>query len=71
MALGARGPAGLGWIGFATLLYFLATGFVEPLHTAAAAVLLPMFLLATRRTRQTIHSGGCSPKGRKGCAARP
>jgi hypothetical protein len=38
-----------GWIGFATVLYFLGFGFVEPLHTAVAVVLFPMFLAATRR----------------------
>jgi len=38
-----------GVIGFPTLLYFLGTGFVEPLHTALAIVLFPMFLLATWR----------------------
>ncbi|MFI7276889.1 hypothetical protein [Streptomyces sp. NPDC049879] len=38
-----------GWVGFPTLLYFLGLGFVEPLHTAAALVLFPMFLAATRR----------------------
>lgn len=38
-----------GWIGFASLLYFLGSGFVEPLHTAVTVVLFPMFLLATRR----------------------
>jgi hypothetical protein len=36
-----------GWIGFPTLLYFLGFGFVEPLHTAVAVVLFPMFLVAT------------------------
>ncbi|MCC8246555.1 hypothetical protein [Saccharothrix luteola] len=38
-----------GWVGFPTVLYFLGIGFVEPLHTAAAVVLFPMFLAATRR----------------------
>ncbi|CAM3900525.1 hypothetical protein KIPE111705_30620 [Kibdelosporangium persicum] len=38
-----------GWIGFPTLLYFLGFGFVEPLHTAVALVLFPMFLIGTRR----------------------
>ncbi|HEX6359057.1 hypothetical protein [Actinophytocola sp.] len=38
-----------GWIGFPTLLYFLGFGFVEPLHTAVAVVLFPMFLIATSR----------------------
>ncbi|MES5823381.1 hypothetical protein [Streptomyces sp. RG80] len=39
-----------GAIGFPTLFYFLATGFVEPLHTATALVLFPMFLAGVRRT---------------------
>ncbi|MFJ2738345.1 hypothetical protein ACIO3O_01620 [Streptomyces sp. NPDC087440] len=38
-----------GAIGFPTLFYFLATGFVEPLHTATALVLFPMFVLGVRR----------------------
>ncbi|MER7172449.1 hypothetical protein [Streptomyces mesophilus] len=38
-----------GVIGFPTLFYFLATGFVEPLHTATALVLFPMFVAAVRR----------------------
>ncbi len=38
-----------GWIGFPTVLYFVGSGFVEPLHTAVAVVLFPMFLAATRR----------------------
>jgi hypothetical protein len=38
-----------GWVGFPTVLYFLGVGFVEPLHTAAAVVLFPMFVAATRR----------------------
>lgn len=39
-----------GAVGFPTLFYFLATGFVEPLHTATALVLFPMFVAAVRRT---------------------
>lgn len=39
-----------GLIGFPTLLYFLGTGFLEPLHTAVAVALFPMFLIATRRS---------------------
>lgn len=39
-----------GAIGFPTLFYFLATGFMEPLHTATALVLFPMFLAGVRRT---------------------
>ncbi|MCA2229602.1 hypothetical protein [Nonomuraea aurantiaca] len=38
-----------GCIGFLTLFYFLGFGFVEPLHTAVTVVLVPMFVLATRR----------------------
>ena len=38
-----------GWIGFPTLLYFLGFGFVEPLHTAVAVALFPMFLATTQR----------------------
>jgi hypothetical protein len=51
-----------GWIGFPTLLYFLGFGFVEPLHTAVAVVLFPMFLAATRRQPErpqwTVRSEG-------------
>jgi hypothetical protein len=51
-----------GWIGFPTLLYFLGFGFVEPLHTAVAVVLFPMFLLATRaqpdRPQWTVRPEG-------------
>ncbi|WP_351235851.1 hypothetical protein [Streptomyces sp. NPDC002133] len=39
-----------GAIGFPTVSYFLATGFVEPLHTATTIVLFPMFVAAVRRT---------------------
>jgi len=42
-----------GAVGFPTLFYFLSTGFVEPLHTAATAVLFPLFLLAVRRSPAT------------------
>ncbi|MGW7358337.1 hypothetical protein ACWGI0_17295 [Streptomyces sp. NPDC054802] len=38
-----------GAIGFPTLFYFLATGFVEVLHTATALVLFPMFVAGVRR----------------------
>jgi hypothetical protein len=51
-----------GWVGFPTLFYFLATGFLEPLHTAATLVLLPMFVAATRAgpvpPRWTIRPDG-------------
>ncbi|MET7336578.1 hypothetical protein [Nonomuraea sp. NPDC005650] len=40
-----------GAIGFAAVPYLFTHGYVEPLHTALAAVLLPMFLAATRRPR--------------------
>ncbi|MDQ0792211.1 hypothetical protein [Streptomyces sp. B1I3] len=42
-----------GAIGFPTLFYFLATGFVEPLHTATTIALFPMFVAAVRRTPRT------------------
>ncbi|WP_210583803.1 hypothetical protein [Streptomyces sp. GESEQ-35] len=42
-----------GAIGFPTLFYFLVTGFVEPLHTATAIVLFPMFVAAVRRAPHT------------------
>ncbi|MGY4644426.1 hypothetical protein [Cellulomonas sp. URHB0016] len=38
-----------GLVAFPTLLYFLGTGFVEPLHAAVTVVLFPMFLLAVLR----------------------
>jgi multisubunit Na+/H+ antiporter MnhB subunit len=38
-----------GAVGFPTLFYFLSSGFVEPLHVAAAVTLFPMFVLAVRR----------------------
>ncbi|MFC0070395.1 hypothetical protein ACFFQW_41860, partial [Umezawaea endophytica] len=51
-----------GWIGFPSLLYFLGHGFVEPLHTAVAVVLFPMFLVAvhrrTDRPRWTVLAEG-------------
>lgn len=37
-----------GLIGFPTLLYFLGTGFLEPLHLALAVVLAPMLVAASR-----------------------
>jgi hypothetical protein len=42
-----------GAVGFPTLFYFLSTGFVEPLHTAAAVLLFPLFLLAVWRSPAT------------------
>ncbi|WP_412735512.1 hypothetical protein [Krasilnikovia sp. MM14-A1259] len=37
-----------GAVGFPTLFYFLVSGFLEPLHTAVAVLLFPMFVLAVR-----------------------
>ncbi|MEU7647205.1 hypothetical protein [Streptomyces huasconensis] len=42
-----------GAVGFPTLLYFLATGFVEPLHAATSVVLFPMYVAAVRRAPHT------------------
>ncbi len=56
-----------GWIGFASLLYFLGIGFVEPLHTAVTIVLFPMFVLATgrapNRPQWTVRPEG--PEGQR------
>ncbi|MFG3028900.1 hypothetical protein ACGFZJ_10230 [Streptomyces sp. NPDC048253] len=61
-----------GAIGFPTLLYFLATGFVEPLHTATALVLFPMFVAAVRRTPHTprwrLAPEGPEPERRRALA---
>jgi hypothetical protein len=38
-----------GLVGFPTLAYFLAWGFLEPLHTLLAAILLPIWVAAVRR----------------------
>ncbi|MFC9238480.1 hypothetical protein ACFTZK_18810 [Streptomyces decoyicus] len=58
-----------GVIGFPTLFYFLATGFVEPLHTATAIVLFPMFVAAVRRTphaaRWRLAPEGPEPERRR------
>lgn len=58
-----------GAIGFPTLFYFLATGFVEPLHTATALVLFPMFLAGVRRTphapRWRLAPEGPEPERRR------
>ncbi|MFI0350716.1 hypothetical protein [Actinomadura sp. 9N407] len=58
-----------GCIGFPTLLYFLGFGFVEPLHTAVTIVLVPMFVLATRRSpdrpRWTSLAEGPEPQRRR------
>lgn len=39
-----------GAVAFGTLFYFIGTGFVEPLHTAVVAVLLPMLVAAVWRS---------------------
>lgn len=61
-----------GAIGFPTLFYFLATGFVEPLHTATALVLFPMFLAAVRRGPHTprwrLAPEGPEPERRRALA---
>lgn len=44
-----------GLVGFPTLFYFLVIGFVEPLHTAVALVLFPMFVMAMRRGAEPPH----------------
>ncbi|WP_310725534.1 hypothetical protein [Streptomyces sp. N2A] len=58
-----------GVIGFPTLFYFLATGFVEPLHTATTIVLFPMFVAAVRRTahapRWRLAPEGPEPERRR------
>jgi hypothetical protein len=51
-----------GAIGFPSLLYFLGSGFVEPLHAAVTVVLFPMFVLAVARRpappRWSLHEEG-------------
>ncbi|MCU7725699.1 hypothetical protein ODJ79_18375 [Actinoplanes sp. KI2] len=51
-----------GAVGFPTLFYFLASGFLEPLHTAVTVVLFPMFALAVWRRpaapRWRLRRGG-------------
>ncbi|MEE4422379.1 hypothetical protein [Streptomyces bugieae] len=58
-----------GVIGFPTLFYFLATGFVEPLHTATTIALFPMFVAAVRRTphapRWRLAPEGPEPERRR------
>ncbi|MFF3737146.1 hypothetical protein [Streptomyces sp. NPDC002566] len=58
-----------GAIGFPTLFYFLATGFVEPLHTATTIMLFPMFVAAVRRTphapRWRLAPEGPEPERRR------
>lgn len=62
-----------GLIGFPTLFYFLVLGFLEPLHTAVAVVLFPMFILATRRPPQrpqwTVMPEGPEPERRRALQA--
>jgi hypothetical protein len=61
-----------GAIGFPTLFYFLATSFVEPLHTATALVLFPMFVAAVRRAPHTprwrLAPEGPEPERRRALA---
>ncbi len=61
-----------GAIAFPTLFYFLATGFVEPLHTATTLVLFPMFVAAVRRTPHTpgwrLAPEGPEPERRRALA---
>lgn len=51
-----------GCVGFPTLFYYLAFGFVEPLHVTATAVLLPVFWFAVGRApsspRWTVRPEG-------------
>lgn len=58
-----------GAIAFPTLFYFLATGFLEPLHTATTLVLFPMFVAAVRRTphapRWRLAPDGPEPERRR------
>ncbi|MGW9175474.1 hypothetical protein [Streptomyces decoyicus] len=58
-----------GVVAFPTLFYFLATGFVEPLHTATTIVLFPMFVAAVRRTphvpRWRLAPEGPEPERRR------
>jgi hypothetical protein len=44
-----------GTVTFLTVFYFLATGFIEPLHTLVVIVLFPMFLVAVWRKPSTPH----------------
>lgn len=58
-----------GAVGFPTLFYFLSTGFLEPLQTAVAAVLFPLFLFAVWRSpaipRWTVRPDGPEPLRRR------
>ncbi|MGW7054769.1 hypothetical protein [Streptomyces sp. NPDC054887] len=61
-----------GAIGFPTLFYFLAIGYVEPLHTATVVVLFPMFVAGVRRTphvpRWRLAPEGPEPERRRALA---
>ncbi|MFC5753263.1 hypothetical protein [Actinomadura rugatobispora] len=58
-----------GFIAFPTLFYFLAFGFVEPLHTAVTVTLFPMFVVAVRRRpvlpRWTLAADGPETERRR------
>lgn len=58
-----------GAVGFAAVPYLFTHGYVEPLHTALAVVLLPMFLAAARRPRErprwTSRPDGPEPERRR------
>lgn len=57
-----------GLVGFPTLFYFLAFGFVEPLHAALTVILLPMFVAAVWRRpprRWRIAPDGPEPLRRR------
>jgi hypothetical protein len=51
-----------GAVGFPSLLYFLGSGFLEPLHAAVTVVLFPMFVLAVAR-RPTTPRWSLLPDG--------
>jgi hypothetical protein len=53
-----------GAFGFPSLLYFLGSGFVEPLHAAVTALLFPMFVLAVAR-RPGVPRWSLPPDGPK------
>jgi hypothetical protein len=58
-----------GAVGFPSILYFLGSGFVEPLHAAVTVVLFPMFVLAVLRRpdtpRWTLLPDGPEPERRR------
>ncbi|MDI6097018.1 hypothetical protein QLQ12_00155 [Actinoplanes sp. NEAU-A12] len=58
-----------GAVGFPSVLYFLGSGFVEPLHTAVTVVLFPMFVLTVVRRpdapRWTLLPDGPEPQRRR------